>query len=196
MSRRRISILLLMLLVGIAAADLALGRAIGRVRPDVLCSLAVSVLVLQYGVYRLVRDRGRSRAFWAGFLAAGCLATSSFAWAVSRPRVTATIRDQASGTMVTLTSSGAPFARQWDTYLTFADDCLETLPDGFDVLRRGGLLLALADAGIAFLPQLLLSLLGGLLFWLVARLWAAFAGCGTRRISQSSRAYSLRVWSR
>jgi hypothetical protein len=169
MSTPKVSILALMVVVVVAAVDLALVRTALHDRPDVVTSVALSGLVLELALYWLIRRRGRRRAFWAGFLVAGLMATSSYGLAIGWPRVSARIYDHATRSMVTITSSGAPLARVWYPYLRFTEDCVGRLPDRFlDVLERGGLPIALADALVGFVPQLLIAFAGGSVFWLLA----------------------------
>jgi hypothetical protein len=161
--------LALMVVVVVAAIDLAVARAIVYDRPDVVNSVVLSALVLQLALYRLIRRRGLHRAFWAGFLGAGLAATSSFALAIAWPRMSATVRDQATGSTITITSSGAPLARIWYPYLGLAEECLGRLPDRLvELLENGGFPSAVADALIAFAPQLLVSLTGGVVFLMAA----------------------------
>jgi hypothetical protein len=164
-NRPKISVRTLMIFVGIAAVNLAVGRALYGRYLDVLVGVFLSALMLQYGVYRLVRGRGRARAFWAGFVAAGLLVTSSYAWATSYPRVSAVFMDRNSRALVTYLSPGAPLSGLWEGYSSIAIDALESLPFGADVTRRSlsDPLAIGADAAIAFLPQVAIGVAGGLL---------------------------------
>jgi hypothetical protein len=158
----------LMVIVGLAAIDMAVVRAFWGSRQNVLGGIALTGLMLNGGLFWLIRARGRARAFWAGFLLLGLLAAGSFAWAMTYPKVSATFVDQRTAMKVTIHSSGAPLSDQWDSYLDFVEESIGNLPDDWNPFSKGQLVEVLADASIAFAPQLIVALLGGLLFWLMA----------------------------
>jgi hypothetical protein len=164
----RVSLRALMVIVGLLAVDLAIVRAFWGSRHNVLSGIALMVLVLNAGILCLIRTRGLARTFWAGFLLAGLLAAASFAWAATYPKASATFLDQATARPVTIHSSGAPLSDEWDNYLDFAEEQIESLPDRWNPFVQGKVAEAVADAGIAFAPQLVVALAGGLLVWLLA----------------------------
>jgi hypothetical protein len=180
----RISLRTLMVLVALAAVDSALVRATWGSRHNILTGIALTVLAVNGGLILLIRSRGRVRAFWVGFALAGLLAAGSFGWAMGYPRVSATFMDQATGTQVTLHSSGAPLSDEWERYLDFVEESIETLPDHLNPFTSGKLAEMLADASIAFVAQLAIALLGGLLFWLIAVVACAAIRAVRRRPSQ------------
>ncbi len=98
-------------------------------------------------------------------LIAGLLAGGSFAWAVSYPKASATFVDQKTGNQVTIHSPGAPLSDQWESYLDFVEESLSSLPAQLNPFTRGEFAELAADAAIAFAPQLIVALAGGLLFW-------------------------------
>ncbi len=65
----RNSIVSLMYVVGIVALNLTLGRLIFEGEPWRLAGLAPIAVMIQLGLFFLIRARGRVRryAFWAGF---------------------------------------------------------------------------------------------------------------------------------
>src|SRR5947209_18664618 len=67
----RFSIGRLMIVVGLIALNLSAVRAFVSIEPWLLIGVAPAGLALQLAAFRLIRSRGRARAFWAGFLAAG-----------------------------------------------------------------------------------------------------------------------------
>lgn len=168
MNLLRTSLRTLMVIVGVMAVDLAVARAFWGSRHHVLSGIALTGLLLNAGFFRLIRGRGLWRAFWAGLLLAGFLAAGSFIWAITYPKASATFIDQRTGKQVTIRSSGAPLSDHWEGYLDFAEDSLEKLPPEWNPLTKGELAALLADACIAFAPQLVVALAGGLLFWLIA----------------------------
>ena len=132
----RVSIRTLMIVVGIASVDLAVARALYAHYLDALIGVSLSGLTLHYGVYRLFRSRGRGRAFWAGFVAAGLLAALSYAWATSYPKVSAVFVDRNTRGIATYLSPGAPLSGLWEGYSSIAIDGLECLPFGADIVNR------------------------------------------------------------
>ena len=140
--------------------------------------------MLNAGLFLLIRKRGRSRVFWLGFMLAGLLAAGSFTWALTYPKVSATFLDQATGRQLTVHSSGAPLSDEWEQYLNFVEESLESLPDRWNPFVNGKVAEVLTDAAIAFAPQLTIALAGGLLFWLIAVI--AMAAQGAMRCRTSS----------
>jgi hypothetical protein len=81
-ARLRFSIASLMAVVLCVAVNIAALRWLLSLPPVWLAGLLLTVPLLEVGVWRLVRRNGRARAFWAGFVACGMAATSTFAWAM------------------------------------------------------------------------------------------------------------------
>ncbi len=67
----RVSIVESMAAVAIVAADFAALRAMSPTIPNPNPGMAAMVVVLEVGLFRVARRRGRSRAFWVGFEVAG-----------------------------------------------------------------------------------------------------------------------------
>jgi len=172
----RISLRTLMVLVGLTAVDSAAVRATWGSKHHVLEGIALTGLVLNAGLFLLIRARGRTRAFWAGFLLAGLLAAGSFAWAMSHPKLSATFLEQATGRQVTVQSPGAPLSDEWESYLNLVEEWIESLPVPWNPFLKGKFAEFLADASIASAPQLTFALAGGLLFWLIALVARAAVG--------------------
>jgi hypothetical protein len=167
-----------MIIVGVMAVDLAIVRALWGSKYHVLTGIAFTGVVLNAGVFCLVRGRGRgrSRAFWAGFLLGGLLAVGSYTWAMTYPKAGATFIDQRTGAQVTIRSSGAPLSDQWESYLDLVEDSLGGLPDWWNPFAQGELTIMVADAAIAFVPQFVVALAAGLFCWLVAQSAAGVNG--------------------
>ena len=145
MTGPRTSIVWLMSLVSIVALNLAVGQTIFLGEPWRLAGIAPTAIVIQLGLYNLILARGRRRqnAFWAGFEAGALVGLSSFLYArVPESQV----------------------AAFWDSYAEFIDAGLREYC-GLSVLNRRPLdpLFLTAIAVFAFLPQLLLAVVGGLL---------------------------------
>jgi hypothetical protein len=82
MRRPRFSIGRLMIVVGLIALNLSAGWALLAIEPWLLIGVAPAGLELQWAAFRMIGSRGRARAFWAGFLAAGTLAAWSLVGAM------------------------------------------------------------------------------------------------------------------
>jgi hypothetical protein len=167
MSVLRISLRTLMVIVGLAAVDLAACRALWNPKHTALAGIALTGLLLNAGLYLIVRARARPNAFWVGFLLTALLAAGSYAWAMTYPKLSATFFDIATGKTVTIHTSGAPLSDEWDSYLNFVEQLIEGLPDKWNPFLSSRFIEMLADASIAFAPQLIAAILGGLLFWLM-----------------------------
>ncbi len=174
----RVSIGKLMVVVVLIALNLAAGRAVYSFGPWLLAGFVPTVLVLQFGVFRLIRNRGRARVFWAGFVAGGVLAVGSLAWSfLFRTSVNIGI-NVTTGQKITITTPGFPAADRvwsaWVVYLTFVENCVESLPMAEDILGREDSATAIAFAVVVVLPQLLIAVSGGLLAlvvtWLAGKL--------------------------
>ncbi|MGO9464832.1 MAG: hypothetical protein ACLQIB_06305 [Isosphaeraceae bacterium] len=183
----RISLRTQMLLVGLTAVDLVVVRATWGSKHHVLEGITLTVLALNAGVLLLLHTRGRARAFLVGFLLASLLAAGSFAWALSYPKASATFLDQATGRQVTVHSSGAPLSDEWESYLNLVEDSIDSLPDDWNPFLHGELAGFLADACIAFIPQVTVALVGGLLLWLVTLVTGAAIRSFRRRSPVASR---------
>lgn len=74
----------LVVLVAVVAVNLAVARSLPADEMR-LYGVGPMGLALQVAAFRLLRNRGRSRAFWAGFLVSGAAALASFVWGLARP---------------------------------------------------------------------------------------------------------------
>jgi hypothetical protein len=154
----RVKIITLMTVVGVVALNLAVARALYAYDTEALYGSVLIGLSLQIGLVRLIRRRGRVRAFWTGFVTAGSLAFLTFLLA-ERP-----------GAYETL------WYRAWSEYTDVAEDCLLYLP-GSAAIRGMSQQQSTAEAAlivlaslIFFPPQLLIALSGGLLAIVVFRI--------------------------
>ncbi len=135
----RLSLLALMCIVGVVAVNLAAGRALVPKHREVLPGCALSGVVLQFAVVRLVYGRGTRRVFWAGFVLAGALAVASLLFPESQ------------------------YWTVWYRYFVTAGEWLRCFPELFRLVMTDRRSLLVVRALIVLLPQLTLAFLGGLL---------------------------------
>jgi hypothetical protein len=79
----RLTISKLTVVVAVVAVNLAAGRAL-LADEAMLYGVGLSGLTLQLASFRLLRCRGRSRAFWRGFVLAGAATLMSFTWGLAQ----------------------------------------------------------------------------------------------------------------
>ncbi len=168
----RLSLAKLMIVVGLAALNLAAIRVLHDYNSEILLGVALAGLALQVALFQFLHSRGRRRAFWAGFLVCGLMAISTFIWAMLFPEVFGLSR-----TGVLHITPGSPLYSVWHGYEGFVFE---------RIIRRflfdpranlefdrdsalGNLLIACLRAVVWFLPQLLIALVGGLLASLIRR---------------------------
>jgi hypothetical protein len=166
----RFTIITLMCLVGMVAVSLAVGRALYASDPWLPAGVCLAGLAIELGLFRIVRTRGKSRAFWAGFVICGLLAVGSFAWGVVVKSSISPSLNVSTGEITTLPITvlqrvGLSSWSVWRSYLLLAVLCLNRLPFGSALMSpdfKDPIVLATA-ALMAGLPQLLIALAGGLL---------------------------------
>ena len=145
MMRPRSSIAMLMGVVGIVALNMAVARVIYEFLPWRLAGAFLIGVVVQVGLFCLICSRNRPRlyAFWAGIELGALIGLTSFLYA--------RVPDSWVGAL-------------WEAYAVFIDDFLLTR-FGFSVLKRGpeDPVMLVTVAVFAFLPQLLMALVGGFL---------------------------------
>jgi hypothetical protein len=175
MRHPRFSIGWLMIVVGLIALNLSAGRVLLAIEPWLLIGVAPAGIALQWAAFRLIGSRGRARAFWAGFLAAGVLAAWSLVGAMLFRTSLNIAINRTTGQYSTLTTPGSRAADQawaaWKGYVDFVEDGLARLPSTAGILRRHDASAAVAGVVVAFLPQFGIALAGGGLAWFVA--WVA-----------------------
>jgi hypothetical protein len=168
----RFSIGKLMIVVGLIALNLAAGRVLYSIEPWLLVGIAPAGLALQFAAFRLIRSRGPARAFWAGFLAVGLLAAWSLVAAMLfRTSVNVAI-NRTTGQPMFWTTPGYRGADQawavWTGYIVLVEKGLAHLPSTAGILERGDAVDAIVGVVVAFLPQFVIALAGGLLAWFLA----------------------------
>jgi hypothetical protein len=115
--------------------------------------------MLEFAAYRLIHVRGRARAFWSGFLAAG-----SLAWGFQFHESVNVGMNMTTGEKETIRMPGFALADRalavWAGYLQAVVSDLERLPATRGLLTRDGALQVVAGTVIVWLPQLLISAVG------------------------------------
>jgi len=163
----RLSLVGLMGLVVLLAANLAAARALHAHDSEMLIGVALVGIALQYALFRAMRD-DRRRAFWAGFQAGGLVATAGFVWAMTFPEVLG-VSIKPGGSMTVHKTPGSPLYAAWHGYASLVADrvvapafaALDVQPD--PETASGGVLMAAVRAVIWGLPQGLAAVAGGLL---------------------------------
>ena len=128
-----------------------------------LINTALIGLALNFGLLRMFRTIGRTRAFWVGFLVCGALAMVSSAWAALTPA--GSVRSATGGPNEILHESR--MWGLWNSYFVGTVNCLEALH--FDIrsfappsLDNPGIGYIAIMGLMAFIPQLAIALVGGL----------------------------------
>lgn len=165
------SIVKLMVLVGIVALTLAAVRTLFHYNSEMLIGVALGGVLLQVGIVRLMRSRGRPRAFWGGFVVCGMMAIMSLVWAMLFPEVLG-IRGGA-----LIRTPGSPLHTAWYGYAEFVSERIiapvlydpRINPGSSRDSVLGGASIVAIRAVIWFLPQLFIAMVGGLLTGLIGR---------------------------
>jgi len=139
MHKRRLSIAKLMVIVGVLAVNLDVLRLIHAIDRARLPAVIASGLVLQSGLLGLVRGRRHARVFWLGFVLADALVIAS------------------------LLSPASRYWTAWYQYFLFAGDRIQVFPEFSRFVKSDYRVFVAAFALIISLPQLVISLAGGLL---------------------------------
>ncbi len=160
----------LMIVVAVVAIDFTAIRVIFTnatafgLGVQALINTVPSGLALNIGLLRIFHTRGQARAFWVGFLVCGTIAMMSSAWAALTPA--GSVRSPTGGRNTILHESSV--WALWNSYFVFTVNCLEALhvdvrsffsPPSLDEPGIG----YIAIVGLlAFIPQLAIALVGGL----------------------------------
>jgi CDP-diglyceride synthetase len=165
------SIVKLMVIVGVVALDFAAARILLAYNQEMLIGIALGGLVLQVGFFRLIRSRGRGRAFWVGFIVCGLMAMTTLVWAMRFPEVFG-IRGGA-----LIRTPGSPLHTVWYGYAKFVSERIiapvlynpriNPGPNRDSVV--GGASIVAIRSIVWFLPQILIAIVGGLLTSLIGR---------------------------
>lgn len=150
MQGHRVSLASLMVVVVVIAIELTAVRALSTYLVRLAFVPVLSGLVLQVGLIKLARRRGRERMFWAGFIGAVSLALISCVWEESAP------------------NSRTPWGSPWLGYMSAVDRFLPALSIRTDP-RGWPVMLVATNAPVLFLPQLLVGVAGGILVCMFPR---------------------------
>jgi hypothetical protein len=149
MKRPRVTIAGLMIVVGIAALNIALLRAFFV--EEMFIGGVLMLLTLQGGLLGLLKSQGRARRFWVGFEITGAIAVIALFSCEFFPN--------------------SPLSRLESSYINFVLDLVSRhLPDSTSTLLLDERL-ELFLAGVYFAPELIAAVLGGLLATWVPGLW-------------------------
>ncbi len=147
----------LMAAIALIAVEFAAFRFIMDYDSDILVFVALSGLVLQFGIFLAIRSRNRARAFWTGFVAFGAAAAFSFYYGLEV--------DPAESTVAAL----------WYEYLALVSEFtgITVLQSGFTISPSPPtayeIIVSQAEISIIFtLPQLIIGLVGGLMGFALA----------------------------
>lgn len=168
----QISIAKLMVAVGVVALNLAFARILVLYNPEMLTGVALIVLALQIGLFRILQNRGR--AFWVGFVLCGLTSMMGLVWALRSPGV------------ILVSSTGGYFKEEeppmYGALCEYRDVATERV--FYPILNslhidpmsnRDSKLLQASFMGfnavVWFLPQIVVAIFGGLLTSLNGRRW-------------------------
>jgi hypothetical protein len=140
-----VSIGTMMLVVVVVALNLAAFRRIESLNRARQSSIVSSGLLLQLGIFRLLRCNSHVRPFWTGFVSASGLAFASLVLPESR------------------------YSTTWYEYFLMVGESIRFLPSLSHLVRTDYRVLELVIAPVVLLPLLVISLSVGLLTMWVAR---------------------------
>jgi hypothetical protein len=149
----RVTVTQLVVLVAVVAVNLVVGRDIFARDVEAFYFSALTAVVIQFGVYNVVRGRGQGRMFWAGFVVGGSLALTSVFWILR-------YGNHAPET----TTLGRILWNCWAGYLTLVHFALSRLPFALKPdMPPHGIASAVMTSVVFFLPLLSVALAFGLL---------------------------------
>jgi hypothetical protein len=140
----RLSIAKVMAVVAIFAINMAALRYLHSYDEDLDQGIALAGFALQFGVFQSIRNCGRVRTFWLGFVALDSAAMISFAWCVTYHN----------STMFLL----------WSEYTRYANKYANSTTHIWDFYNRTQIepVCVIAQAVIWSVPQLIIAFFGGL----------------------------------
>jgi hypothetical protein len=169
----------LMVAIGVVALNLALGRFLYSYHSELPDQMMPGALLMQLGLVRVVRCRGRARVFWAGFIAFGVPAVHSRGWGLFFEGPVEWTRDPVAGCNVAEAHrylGGEQTEALWGDYEQLALECLVRFHSfsGWEWPEAANYVIV---PTVWLLPQLLIALTGGLLA--LGIMWGA--GCWRRK---------------
>ena len=154
-----------MIVIGVAALNLAAAHLLFAYETGLVFGIALNGLLLQVALWRLTRNRGLKRAFYAGFIAAGILSGGHFIWMRTdslglRPYVApTTIQVAASPSLWSRILEECAALLEWP--YEHSINC-PTSPR-YSTARDEDVVPWIVFTLLAFLPQVLIASAGGLL---------------------------------
>ena len=163
MNSAQFSIAKLMVVVGVVALNLGAGRLILEFGPPLLLVIAPAGLAAQFFLFRLIRTRGRRRAFWAGLVAGGLpLTVCSFLWGFVFGGSTGIGVDPSTGQRIVVRTPGVAGSAQvrtiWAKYQQFAERTLNTIAKSWNMERA-----APGPSPGSFVFEIVVGMAGGML---------------------------------
>jgi hypothetical protein len=181
--RAQISTARLMGFIVIAGLNVAAGRFLLDYDVYILTAIAPAAIALELALVRLSRDRHLRRAFRSGFIATMLVVATLCLWGMVQGRSTKPSFNPMLGKYERGTLPGAPLWPGWISYRRYAYETILRFPNGRAILYGDGMTLISMPilAAVFFLPQLLLSLAGGLVAMFIASVYWLCRRRGRRR---------------
>ena len=154
----------MMIFIAVAAVDLAASLAFlkpsNHFNYDLAryFSVAPMILALEFSALQLIQVRGPARYFWGGFMVIGLAIAMTRVLAYVDPSFEK-ITIHADGSTTEEFHPGGPAARAWGAYSDIVYEIYRRLIGPFPLYKTG----CFVDAGLACVPQFLLSGLAGIL---------------------------------
>jgi hypothetical protein len=160
-----------MIVVVVAALNLAAAHLLLAYHPFILLGVTFNGLVLQVASYRLTRNRGLKQAFCVGFIAVGLLSGGHFIWmmmSIFEGHHQPACSTMSEGIRPAFQVPIPPylsnqFSEMCAIFLGWPYERLFHLPYCNDLLQRQDAVRWIVFTLLAFLPQVVVALEGGLL---------------------------------
>ena len=199
LKRPQVSIAGMMLVVAVVALDALGARVLYRWHPDFLSAIAPGALILQMCLFRMLRDRGIKRMFWAGCMAGLAVAAGLCLWGMARGLANQLQFDPISGKNVVRWVPGHPMWPGWPIYRAHVYQIIRSFQNGSAIIYRFDAVSMVVLGVVLFLPQLafgalfgLMALFGALIVKLIAR-WKPPRAISRRRIPRPKATMSTPV---
>ena len=168
MRRPRFSIAGMMGLVAVVALNAMGTRVLYRWHPDFLSAIGPGALIFQVCLFRMFRDHGIKRIYWAGCIAGLAIAAGFCLWGMARGLANRAQFDPISGKNVVRWVPGHPMWPGWPIYRAYVYDFILSFRNGSEIIHRFDAVSMVVLGIILFLPQLAFSVACGLMALFVA----------------------------
>jgi hypothetical protein len=187
--------------IAVVALNLTLWRVVSAYDTWLPIGVGPAWIICQGGLLSLGRAHGRQRAFWSGFVVAGVVAFLSYLSAMEAAKSGGMYLDETTGQLFRSSCEyGVPdslrHSVQWSPFSSFCDwsmhlwvGYIELTFDFFwrlsftaNVLRRKDMVRVVLGASIAFFPQFISALGGGLMAFCIALGLGSGGGRGQRKV--------------